>query len=188
MIDHAAAPLRMPARDRLADDVRDRRGLALDRTSQWIAAERAETHAPDLRLLAIRERQTVVIDHDQHAVMRDYRARRREIERNERNSFLMDVEPDVELGPVREWEDAQALALALAGVVEPPGLDPLALGVPAMLRATQREHALLGARALLVAARAPEGGIEAVQVERLAQRLRLHHVGVQLGAMRDRRD
>src|SRR5262249_34170056 len=100
----------------------------------------------------------------------------------------MDVEPDVELGPVGEREDAQALAFALAAVVEPPGLDALALGVPAMLRVAQRKYALLGARALLVAARAAESGIEAVQVERLAQRLRLHDVGVKLRAVGDWRN
>src|SRR5262249_22341422 len=142
----------------------------------------------DLRLLAVRERQPVVIDHDQRTVTHDHWAWRREIERHNRDRLLMDVEPDVELGPVGEREDAQALAFALAAVVEPPGLDALALGVPAMLRVAQRKYALLGARALLVAARAAESGIEAVQVERLAQRLRLHHVGVKLRAVGDRRN
>src|SRR5262249_15209727 len=137
MVDHATAPLRMPAREGLADDVRHGRGLALERAGQWIAAECAKAHAPDLRLLAVRERQPVVIDHDQRTVTHDHWAWRREIERHNRDRLLMDVEPDVELGPVGEREDAQALAFALAAVVEPPGLDALALGVPAMLRVAQ---------------------------------------------------
>src|SRR5262249_48336118 len=122
------------------------------------------------------------------AVATDDRARRRKIEWNDWNPLLVDIEPHLELGPVGERENAQALALALAAVVEPPRLRALALGVPAMLRVAQREHALLGTRALLVAARTAKGSIEAVQVERLAQGLRLHHVGVQLRAMCDRRD
>ena len=65
-----------------------------------------------------------------------------------------------------------------AGVVEPPQLRALVLRVPAVLRGAEREDALLGARLLLVAARAAEGGVEAVLVERLLQRLGLHHVGV----------
>src|SRR5262245_58386308 len=137
MVDHPAAPLRMPALDGLANDVGYARGRALDRAGQWIAAECAEAHAPDLRRLAICERQPIVIDHDQRAVARDHWTRRCEIERNHWNSLLMDVEPDVELGPVGERKHAQALTLALAAVVEPPGLRTLALGVPAMLRVAQ---------------------------------------------------
>ena len=52
-----------------------------------------------------------------------------------------------------------------------------------MLRGAEREHALLGTTLLLVAPAAAECGIEAVQVERLAQRLGQHDVGVG-GAMR----
>ena len=62
------------------------------------------------------------------------------------------------------------------------------LRVPAVLRVAEREHALLGARLLLVAARAADGGIEAVLVQRLLQALGLHHVGVHGGAVADRAD
>ena len=57
---------------------------------------------------------------------------------------------------LREREDAQVLALADARVVEVPRLRPLAARVPAAEVVAQREHALLGARALLVAAGAAE--------------------------------
>ena len=57
-----------------------------------------------------------------------------------------------------------------------------------MLRAAEREDALLGARLLLVAARAADRGVEAVLVQRLLQRLGLHHVGVHGGAVADRAD
>ena len=48
--------------------------------------------------------------------------RRGEIQRHDRDFLALDVEPDVELGPVRQREHAHALAAALAAVVEPPGL------------------------------------------------------------------
>ncbi len=76
----------------------------------------------------------------------------------------------------------------LAGVVELPQLRPLVLRIPAMLCGAEGEDALLGAALLLVAARAAEGGVEAVLVERLLERLRLHDVGVHLRAVRERVD
>ena len=57
-----------------------------------------------------------------------------------------------------------------------------------MLRAAERKHTLLGAAFFLVAARAAERGVEAMHVERLLQPLRLHHVGVNGGAVRERVD
>ncbi len=51
-----------------------------------------------------------------------------------------------------------------------------------------REDALLGAALLLVAPRAAESRVEAALVERLAQRLGLHHLGVDLAARGDGRD
>src|SRR5262245_27450643 len=47
-----------------------------------------------------------------------------------------------------------------------------------MARGAEGEHALLGARSFLVASRPAEGGIEAAGIERLAERCRLHHVGI----------
>ena len=56
-----------------------------------------------------------------------------------------------------------------------------------MLRIAEAEHALLGAGLLFVAARATDGGVATVLVERLLERLGLHDVGV-ARAMRERRD
>src|SRR5580700_8345491 len=56
-----------------------------------------------------------------------------------------------------------------------------------MLRATQRKHALLGARTFLIATRPAECHVETMALKRLAKGLRFHHVGVQLG-MADRPD
>ncbi|MCY1437353.1 hypothetical protein D9M71_535110 [compost metagenome] len=60
-----------------------------------------------------------------------------------------------------------------------PELRALLLGVPAVLRGADREHPLLGARLLLVAARAAERRIEAVLVQRLLEALGLPDVGMQ---------
>ena len=57
-----------------------------------------------------------------------------------------------------------------------------------MLRVAEGEDALLGPRLLFVAARAPEGGVETVFVERLAQSDRLHHMRVHVRAVVERID
>ena len=63
-----------------------------------------------------------------------------EVERHDRDVLEVDVLPDVELGPVRQREDADALALVLAGVVEAPQLGPLVLRVPAVAGACGRRR------------------------------------------------
>ena len=57
-----------------------------------------------------------------------------------------------------------------------------------MLCAPEAEHTLLGSRLLFVAPRAADGCVIAALVQRLLQRLRLHHVGVHGGAVADRPD
>ena len=143
---------------------------------------RFSTISPGLQL------QPVVVDHDQHAVALDDRPLLGEIERHDRDVFLQDVLPDVELGPVRQREDADRFARRDAGVVDLPHLRPLVLRVPGVLGVAEGEDALLGARLLLVAARAAEGRVEAVFVERLAQRHGLHDVGVGVRAVVERVD
>ena len=78
--------------------------------------------------------------------------------------------------------------LRMKRVVVVPQLRALVLRIPAMLRVAEGEDALLRARLLLVAARATDRGIERVLVQRLLQRLGLHHVGVHGGAVGQRRD
>src|SRR5439155_14000244 len=85
----------------------------------------------------------------------------------------------------REREDSHRLAAPVARVEQLPQLGPLVLGIPAVLRRAEREDPLLRARLLLVAPRPAEGRVEAVLVERLLQRLGLHHVRVDDGAVRE---
>ena len=121
------------------------------------------------RRLALAQRQALVVDHDQRAVALDHRPLRGEVQRRHRDVLAEDVEPDVELGPVRDREHAHRFALVDARVVEVPQFRALVLRVPAVLRVAEREDALLGARLLLVAARAADRGVEAATVQRLLQ-------------------
>ena len=125
-----------------------------------------------LRLLAGSERQPLVVHHDQVAVPLDDRPWRGEIERDDGDLFEVDVLPDVQLGPVRQREHADALALVDLAVVEVPQLRPLVLRVPLVEAVAERVDALLRARLLLVAPGPAERGIEAAGRERLQQRLR----------------
>src|SRR4030095_17219322 len=94
----------------------------------------------------------LLVAEEQHAAPLDHQAPGREVERHDRNVLALDVAPDVERGPVRQREDADALAGIEAAVIEMPQLGPLAARIPAMGGAAQGEDPLLGARRLLVAA------------------------------------
>src|SRR5512139_1239153 len=187
VVDRPALPFRGAGDEHFLDDFGERRGLALDRAGQRVAAQGAEAHRARDRNLAFPEREAIVVDHQDHAVALHGRARRGEVERHDRDVLRIDVLPDVEFGPVGQREDADRLALGLAGVVEAPQFGALVLRIPAVLRGAEAEHALLGAALLLVAARAAEGRVETVLVDRLLQPLSLPHVGVE-AAMVERVD
>ncbi len=174
--------------EHLLDDGGQRVGRALDGAGERVAAERAEAHRLQHRALAGLERHPLVVDHDQRAVALDDRALAGQVERHDRDVLEVDVEPDVELGPVREREHADRLAALLLRVVQAPELGPLVLRVPPVLRGAEREDALLRTRLLLVAARAAERGVEAVLRQRLLQPLGLPHVGVDGRTVRERVD
>ena len=57
-----------------------------------------------------------------------------EVERHDRNVLDVDVLPDVDLGPVRQRKDADALAGPDAAVQQVPQLGPLVLRIPLALR------------------------------------------------------
>ena len=90
----------------------------------------------------------------------------------------MDVLPDVQLGPVADREDPDALSTVDASVVDVPELRSLVLGIPAVEAIPEAEDALLGPGLLLVTTGAAEGRIEATGVEGLLEGLGLHDVGV----------
>ena len=116
------------------------------------------------------------------------RALRREIERHDLDALALDVGPDIELGPVGQREDPQALTGREMAVVQVPEFRALPLGVPAMAGSAHREDALLGAGALLVAPGAADGHVEFALDQRLLQRVRLHHLVVEDAVVVERVD
>src|SRR5439155_10931724 len=117
-----------------------------------------------------------------------HRPIRGEVERHHGDALELHVLPDVELAPVGEREDADALALVDPAVVEVPQLGPLVARIPLAAAVAKGEDALFGARFLLVAASAAERGVESALLERLQERLRLQREGVLLAGVVERVD
>ena len=86
--------------------------LRPDRPGQRVTAKRAEADLLHARDLARRQRQAVVVDHDQRAVALDDRALLGEIKRHDRHVLGRDIVPDVELGPIRQGKHPHRFALA----------------------------------------------------------------------------
>src|SRR5262249_21241883 len=149
---------------------------------------RAEADELHLRLLTGLKRHAVVIDHDPGARPFHHGPLLGKIKWHHRDFFQHDVMPDVELGPVRQREYADRLTWLDSGVEQIPKLWTLITRIPGMALRAKREDALLGATLLFIAPRTAEGGVEAMQVERLLQRLSLHHVSMHRRTGRNRAD
>src|SRR5207302_8433975 len=124
-------------------------------------ADGAEPNRRGERLL-VREPLDEVGRRIEHAVAAKHVALVREVDLRQLEALPRDVLPHVELGPVRDREHADVLALADARVVEVPELRALRTRVPLAEVVAEAEDALLRASALLVAARAAHRGVEAV--------------------------
>ena len=83
---------------------------------------------------------------------------------------------------LRQREDPDVLALAVAAVVEAPQLGALVLRVPLAELVAEAEHPLLGPGLLLVAAGAAEHGVEAALLDAAEQRDGLEPVARRPGA------
>ena len=92
------------------------------------------------------------------------------VQRNDRNVLFLDVLPDVALRPVGKREDAHRLAFVNLAVVKIPEFRALISRIPLSEGIAKRKHAFLGARSLLVAASAADGGIELILFQCLQQR------------------
>ncbi len=105
-----------------------------------------------------------------------------EVDRRQAELLARDVLPDVELGPIRDREDAHLLALSDAAVVEVPELRALGARVPLAEVVSEGEDPLLRARALLVSPCAADRGVEAVLRHRVQEGRRLELVAGRAGA------
>src|SRR6476659_1917719 len=171
---------RLPAlgdarRGDLGHDSVDRRRVADDAAGTRHVTDRAEADVRRERLL-VREALDEVGDRIQHPVALEDLALVREVDHRQLEILAGDVLPHVELGPVRDREDTDVLALADAGVVEVPELGPLGARVPLAEVVAEAEDALLRAGALLVTACAAHRSVELVLFDRIEQRRRLQLV------------
>ena len=98
----------------------------------------------------------------------------------------LDVLPDVDLGPVREREHADALARPDLAVQQVPQLRTLSLRIPLTLVVANGEDALLGARLLLVPACAADGRVEVPGLQPVEERLGLQQSAAALRAYLER--
>ena len=185
MVDHAALTLGAARRAHFSDNLRQRRGCALDRAGERVATQGAKAHHARAHLFARLQRQALVVAHDQRAIALHHGARRCEIKRHDGDILLQDIIPHIRFGPIGQGKHAETFAGLLARVVKAPGLRPLVLRIPAMLRRAQRKHAFLGAGFLFIAPRAAKGRVEFIKIQRLLQPLRLHHIRMQPRARRD---
>src|SRR3954449_6415463 len=159
----------------LGDDRVELRGGRGDGARAAHVADGPVAHALRERLLAL-DQLDVGRQRVEHPVAAEHLALVSEVDRRDLEALLLDVLPDVELGPVRQREDADVLALADPPVVDAPQLRALAARVPLTEVVAEAEDPLLRAGALLVAARAAERGVEAVLLDRVEQRRRLQAV------------
>jgi hypothetical protein len=135
-----AAALGDPGGRQLLDDLVEGGGVARDGGGDVLVAERA---------VALAVPGEVQVDHG--------------------DVLAADVAPDVELGPVQERVDPDVGAGREAGHVLVPELRRLVLEVPGVARVARAEVALLGPRALLVAADPGDQAVEAVPREGAVQ-------------------
>ena len=164
------------------------RVAAISSTTSSIVAARDSTPPVHVMSPTVRKRTEVVErilalhpldvrrDRVQHPVAAEDLALVREVDRRQLELLARDVLPHVELGPVRDREDADVLALADARVVEIPELGPLRARIPLAEVVAEGEDPLLRAAPLLVAPRPADRRVEAVLLDRVEQRRRLQPV------------
>ncbi|MEN9682098.1 MAG: hypothetical protein RLZZ627_1991, partial [Pseudomonadota bacterium] len=183
MIDEAALSFGGGGEEHFLNDFRERRCGGFDGAGQGIAAQGPEADGSDLGGFTGLEGHALVIDHDEGTVSFHDGAWRCEIERDDWNVLKIDVLPDIELGPVRQRENANTFAFVDLAVVDIPKFRTLVFGIPAVIFVSEGVDPLLGARLFLITPRTAEGGIELILVQGLFESLGLHDVGMFLAAM-----
>src|SRR6478752_4489430 len=153
-------------RSDLLHDLLDRRRPRLHAAGARHVADGAEADGGDERVLALHALD-VLARRVQHPVAPEHLTLVREVDGRQLELLARDVLPDVELGPVRDREDANLLALADAAVVEVPELGPLGAVVPLAEVVAEAEDPLLRPGLLLVAPGAAHRRVEAVLLDRV---------------------
>src|SRR5207245_2037226 len=108
-----------------------------------------------------RQRQAIVVYHDQHSIPDHRRARLGKVQTHYGNPLAAHIPPYVEFRPVAQREHPHAFAFGHPAVVELPKLWTLVARIPLMIRIAMRENTLLRPAGFLVAACAPENAVVA---------------------------
>src|SRR5581483_3783392 len=170
VIDDAICPFRRAERNQLSDDLRHRVGVGANGSCAGAASERSQAAAHPLLFSGQSLHERLLCGNEAVAAHK-HAALFSEVKRHDRNFFEVDVMPDVQFGPIGERKDANALAGTDASVVQIPQLRTLIFGVPLTSVVAEGENALFRARALFIAARSAECGIEAVGTQTIEQSL-----------------
>src|SRR5690606_20379560 len=109
VVDETTLAFGVPGEQHLANDLGQGGGGGADGAGQRVATQRSEANHFQARFLSGAEGKAVVVDHDQGAFAVDDGALCREVQRNDLDVLEIDVQPDVELGPVGQREGADAL-------------------------------------------------------------------------------
>src|ERR1700730_7707128 len=125
MVDDAPLSLGTSTEEYLCEHCGERVRLALDGAGEGIAAEGAEAHFLDGRLIAGLKGHARIVHHDERAVALNHGARGGQVQGYDGDVFQPDVLPDIQLGPVRERKHPKALTGSLTRVVELPELGAL---------------------------------------------------------------
>src|SRR5581483_11765517 len=129
VIDGAIFALGAAEGEHLLDDFGERVSLGADRAGARNASEGAHANLHHLRLFA-RVKLAIGMNHDNRSAADDHTPLASEIERHDGDIFLLDIEPDVELGPIGEGEYPNRFALVDARVEDVPQLRALIFGIP----------------------------------------------------------
>src|SRR5580704_17431942 len=170
VVDHPVFALRIPHRDQLGDDFRNRIGIRPDSSRAGRAAERTHEAADSFHGALrnkIKFRQGQRISAHQHAALLGV------VKRNDRNVLKMDVLPHVHLRPVGKRKTPDALPRVQPARKKIPKFGALILRVPLAERIAERENAFLSPGFFLVATGSSESRIELSGPQGVEKSLRL---------------
>jgi hypothetical protein len=162
------AALGDPGRRDLGDHLGHGVRVGLHRGGQAGVADRPVADPAHADLLAVAG-PAVWMDAEEHAAAGEHLPLVREVDRRQADALPLDVLPDVQLGPVGQREDPDALAVVDPPVVERPQLGPLVLRVPLAEVVAEGEDPLLRPGLVLVPAGAAEDRGEPVLLQRVEQ-------------------
>src|SRR5262249_8141747 len=110
------------------------------------------------------------------------------IERNDRNVLQEDVMPDINFGPIRQWENSDGFARTNAGIEQIPKLGPLVARIPCVPLRAKRKDSFFRSTFFFVASSATKCRVETVKIKRLLQCFRFHDVRMERRTRGDRID